>query len=136
MKRPIAMRMSQMQYDSIKDKIGIDEYSVTNFNLYPYLVNFDKKGLVNLNKGGTWLAYWNQNPEIHETFNADIFLEACGVEVEKVWKGNELQFKDMYGNWIDCTLKDYEFRLKPKPDYTAEIAELENKIKELKAKML
>jgi len=144
MKRPIAMRCNQEQFDSIKDRIPYEIRSLDPFDEFPYLVNdFNYEGIVsNIYKSKLY-------DETYETFNADIFLEACGVEVSniwntpthefiinKVWKGTDLQFKDKDGNWIDCTLKNYEFRLKPQPDYTAEIAELENKIKELKRKML
>jgi len=128
MKRPIAMKCTQEQFDSIKDRIPLDIYFITSFEEDNYLVN-NYKGYFSVSN-----CFSPSYDEIHETFNADIFLEACGVE--KNWKGSEMQFKEKDGKWINCTLENYIFRFKPAPDYTAEIAELENKIKELKAKML
>jgi len=94
--------------------------------------------------------------EIHETFNADIFLEACGVEVEKkvfvfggvpmcgedvdnfiknylkekVWKGSDMQWRFIDGNWQDVTGDKFEYRLKPQPNYSQEIEALQQKAKE------
>jgi len=129
MKRPIAMRCNQEQFDSIKDRINLSENSITVFEKYPYLVNCDGSGnsISNICKNQfEWV--WSQNPEIHETFNADIFLEACGVEVEKVWKGTDMQFK-MASEWVNCDWIQ-EFRFKPQPNYQKEIEALQQKAKE------
>jgi len=81
MKRPIAMRCTQEQFESIKDRIIYNIDYIGDFNSFPYLTNEYNINLVNI--GNTSNTYGR---EIHEIFDADIFLEACGVEVEKVWK--------------------------------------------------
>jgi len=115
--RPIAMKCTQEQFDSIKDRIVYE--NIGNFNNCPYLTNdnfFSKSGITN----GT---------EIYETFNANIFLQACDVEVEKVWKGREMQYRTI-GNDLWCDIDSFEFRLKPQPNYQKEIEALQNAAKE------
>jgi len=76
-------------------------------------------------------------PNSLERETARTFMNtAFEMALKQVWKGSEMQFKEKDGKWINCNLENYMFRLKPAPDYTAEIAELENKIKYLKSKML
>ena len=53
-----------------------------------------------------------------------------GVEIEKIFKGSELQSRSEGGKWVVCL--GYEYRLKL--DYSAEIAELERQIEILKNK--
>lgn len=131
MKRPIAMRATQEHFDSIKDRIGLKIHSITDFKEYPYLINFDTNNSIsNINKEHCFVCFWQKNPAVYETFNADIFLEACGEEVEKVWKGSEMQTRWVDdGNWSDCT-SEREYRLKPQPNYSQEIEALQNKAKE------
>lgn len=128
MKRPIAMRMTQEQFDSIKDRITLPiELNSDDFETYCWVTNDrNEEGIVaNLpfpNNG-------RYEREIHETFNADIFLEACGDEVEKVWKSEEMQSLSSDGIWIDC-IGGRKFRFKPQPDYSKEIEALKQKAKE------
>jgi len=122
MKRKIAMRCTQEQFESIKDRINY--LNISCWKKYPYLMtNWMEEDLVsNSNKDDFW------DREIYETFNADIFLEACGVEVEKVWKGSEMQI--YLGNkWENCR-EDNKYRLKPQPNYDKEIEALQQKAKE------
>jgi len=126
MKRPIAMKCTQEQFDSIKDRIPVEIKSLTSFNECPYLVtDFNYDALVSNIQVS--IPYYK---ETYETFNADIFLEACGVEVEKVWKSSEMQFRTIDGEWFDVPNKNLEYRLKPKPDYSKEIEALQQKAKE------
>jgi len=123
MKRAIAMRCTQEQFDSIKDRIELSIKSVTDFKEYPYLINFgDKKYISNIDKSNYWDNFWKQNPKIFETFNADIFLEACGVEVEK-----PIMQIFSCGVWVDYAGK---YRLKQQPNYEKEIEALQQKAKE------
>lgn len=125
MKRPIAMRCTQEQFDSIKDRIEDKLFGITElFKKEFYLVIFEDGSITN---GDVSLVY---DKEIYETFNADIFLEACGVEVKKVWKSSEMQFRTIDGEWFDVPNKNLEYRLKPKPDYSKEIEALQTKAKE------
>jgi len=124
--RPIAMKCTQEEFDSIKDKLTYDEYDIDDFKSYPYVSNFYHK-----TDGKIGNTKWMDNyKEIHETFDANIFLEACDIEVEKVWKREELQFRNIGSLvWYDC-LVDGEYRLKPKPNYQKEIEALQQKAKE------
>jgi len=128
MKRPLAMRATQEQFDSIKDKLVYD--NVSDFKKYSYLCNFyyDKIEVVT-NTGIPQLVKGNH--EIHETFNADIFLEACGIEVEKVWRSNELEYyDDPRDKWTQLGDGSSKIRIKPQPNYDKEIEALQQKAKE------
>jgi len=122
------MRCTQEQFDSIKDRIIYDIDDIGDFNHFHYITNnYDCKKT----KIGNTMRKDLFNREIHETFNADIFLEACGVEVEKVWKGSEMQYKDDNSDWQDCWGgKNRKYRFKPQPDYSQEIEALQQKAKE------
>lgn len=52
----------------------------------------------------------------------------------KDWKGLTIQHKHQ-GSWFDCGnpqwREDKEYRVKPEPDHTAEIADIERKMREL-----
>jgi len=123
--RPIAMKCTREQFDSIKDRI--EASNIESFVEYPYICNFyyNKKELVTNTKIPYKIA---SEHEIHETFDANIFLQACDIEVEKVFKGKELQFKNKLGEWMDCG--DHEYRLKPQSNYQKEIEALQQKAKE------
>jgi len=83
----IAMKCTQKEYDTIKDKLkinGILVKSVTSFKKYPYLINFDYQNtLSNISDDRKLWSFWDENPEIHENFNAQIFLKACGIDIEE-----------------------------------------------------
>jgi hypothetical protein len=119
------MRCTPEQFESIKDRIPYPILHIDDFEGCPNLINnYDFKDKIVSNT-------WRIREEHHETFNADIFLEACGVEVEKVWKGSEMQFKNLDGEWIDCASNlTREYRLKPQSDYSKEIEALQLKAKE------
>lgn len=101
MKKAIAMKCTQEQWDSIKDKITLpitdDEF---NLKRYPWLTNtYDNKTGI-----GTCLAANNfSNREIHEKFNAKIFLDACGIETDayKITKEQVLELSKM-----NCVIKE------------------------------
>jgi len=121
--RPIAMKCTQEQFNSIKNKL-YNISDVCDFEIYPYLTN-DYLGEFQIRNTRTLY-----DVEIHETFNANIFLQACDIEVEKVWKREELQFRNIGSLvWYDC-LVDGEYRLKPQPNYQKEIEALQQKAKE------
>jgi hypothetical protein len=125
MKRKIAMRCTQEEFDSIKDRLPQERiFNIDPFDEVPYLVN-------NFNYAGQISNIYNSKlyDEIHETFNADIFLEACGEEVEKFWKGSEMQIMSYNGKWVDCS-KQTTYRLKPQSNYSQEIEALQQKAKE------
>jgi len=82
--KKIAMKCSQKDWDSIKDKLDQEKIvSITSFDNEPYLVNdFNYDGeIANITKPTKKKV--KKNYEIHETFNAKIFLEACGIEFDE-----------------------------------------------------
>jgi len=125
--RPLAMKCNQEQFDSIKDRINLPIKTINRFEDCHYLVNnFNFDGQIsNINKY-EWIE---KDYEIHETFNADIFLEACGVDVEKIWRSEEMEFLSKLGVWSDFAY-DFKVRFKPQPSYQKEIQALQQKAKE------
>jgi len=121
------MRMTQEQFDSIKDRINLPINSITSFKKWGILINYDsgKYRISNVDK--TFKAFLKEL-EYHETFSVDIFLEACRVEVEKTWKGSEMQIQ-ISGIWSNCSDVN-NYRLKPQPNYDKEIEALQQKTKE------
>lgn len=122
----IAMRMTQDEFDSIKGllvKYKI-EYDLTLSIRYPYLSNryHNELGYI----GSISIL---DGLKVYEHFDKDIFLKACDIEVDNVWKGSEIEFRyNPYDVWRHSG-NDYEFRLKPKPDYSKEIESLQKKAK-------
>ncbi len=126
MKR-IAMRCNKEQFDSIKDRIkNID--SIFDFKKYPYLVTNRNGGnyvsnIARINKN-------RFNRRVYEYWDENIFLKACGVEIEKVWNSSEMQFRSfLTGEWCDYE-SDFKIRVKPKNNYDKEVEALQNKAKE------
>lgn len=167
--RPIAMRCTQEQFNSIRDRIPLPIVRITEFGQGTYLTNnYHGDSLVS-NVHEELIS--NYHNKIFNTFDGELFLDCCGREIitggvsgqilsndsdvtqqgdlrwktplkmlsekdkqqiideylkDKVWKGSELQY-EKNGKWIDCN--DFNVRLKPQPDYTAEIEALERKAK-------
>jgi len=125
MKRPLAMKCNQEQFDSIKDRLK-NIQDLDSSAPFIYLINdFDPSDIPSV---GYYTAM--DHHEIHETFNADIFLEACGVEVEKVWDSEELEYSMDGENWIGLEFTGIKYRIKPQPNYSIEIEALQQKAKE------
>ena len=84
---PIAMKCNKEQFEAIKPKLeGIEIYSVTCFNEFPYLINYDNGiELSNIDKY-TFKNKIIHAEEIHETWNERIFLQACGIETEETFE--------------------------------------------------
>jgi len=154
----IAMRCTQEQFDSIKDRVTLPIENIGSFEVFEYLVIRDYY-VTNITKEAIY-----ENRETHETFNGELFLDCCGRESnkceyklwyanklnkkvseldeydlhcvnvikeyikDKVWLRNELQF-ELDGKWYDSS-QEYKIRVKTHPDYTAEIEALERKAKE------
>ena len=58
------------------------------------------------------------------------FFEACGIEIEKIFKGSELQFWSSFHNeWVGLDLANFATKYRLKPDYSAKIAELKQQLK-------
>ena len=125
------MKCNQEQWDSIKEKlVHYSEKCCNDFKTFNYLVN-NSGGVLNTinNIDSYWKASYNR--QSYETWNEQVFLEACGIETEKIFKAGELEFINHSGEWQETT---GEYRLRIKPDNTAKIAELEIQIEILKNK--
>lgn len=109
---PLAMKCSQKDWDSIKGRFKKKQInSITSFEKYDYLINFDdKKTISNIEKNSYWDNIWDKNPEIHETFNAKIFLNACGIDCDiyEITKEQILQLHRQGNHYTKCDL-DYLF---------------------------
>jgi hypothetical protein len=123
----IAMKCSQEQFDAIKGKLTNFDI-ITNFDKSSYLINCYRESSIT-NLPYEYATAWAD--EFYDEWNEEIFLNACGIETEKIFKGKELQFRRTGQKWTDFIL-DVEFRIKP--DHSKEIAELERQIQELKNK--
>lgn len=111
----IAMKCNQEQFDAIKDKLTNCDL-ITNFDKAPYLVNCYRESSI------TNLPYEYANAWVdkcYDEWNEQIFLNACGIETEKIFKAGELQF--MAGDKWYNTVGEYRL----KPNNTAEIEALE-----------
>jgi len=79
--KKIAMKCSQEDWKQLKKKLNKkDCLSLFSDNKrYPYLVNYYGDG------DSFGFGWWTceKADEIHETFNAKIFLEACGIEFDE-----------------------------------------------------
>lgn len=120
MKTAIAMKCTQEQFDAVKGKlVGCKIGNITSFFEHYYLVNNNcgEQNLINN------IPIPNRfSRKIHETWNEQIFLEACGIEPEKIFKGSELQYWDeILDKWKDCFGNKYRL----KPNNTSEIEALE-----------
>jgi hypothetical protein len=129
--KPIAMRCTRDQFESIKDEINLPIHNASCFKHYRYLTNFflSEKVVSNISPG-----HGIVDREIIETFDAEYFLDCCGREKpdeEVIFKGYEMQVR-WKGNceWEDSN-SNLEYRLKPKPKLDADIAALQQKAKEL-----
>lgn len=92
MKRAISMPCTEAQFESIKERLlagGVVIVNIDSFDECPILVN-NYNGVANkvtnLNESyKTYLA----STFIHE-FNAEVFLDACGISTERQWTHEEL----------------------------------------------
>jgi hypothetical protein len=131
--KAIAMQCTQEQFNAIKDKlVGCEPERITDFNHSDYLTNAFQRGIItNLSK--YFASIWTIN--IHETWNEEIFLNACRIETERIFKGSEIQYKNFHDSkWNDGSC--YEYRLKPdntikKQELESQILQLQNQLKNL-----
>jgi hypothetical protein len=115
-----AIRCNQQQFDSVKDRL-VNLEKVTPFKDGDYLVNC-YRGDKTTNLSLYFATACTDN--IIDVWDEKVFLEACGIETEKIFKGSELQwFNTDEEKWMDCC---HKYRLKP--DYSKEIEELERQI--------
>lgn len=136
MKRPIAMKCTQEQFDSVRGKIPKGRIkNLWDFDRCDCVTNIydDVDGISNISySDGEYKGL-----VIHETWNEEIFLNACGIETERIFKGSELQCREYRGFWINCSGGDsYEYRLKPcnlikKQELESQISQLQNQLKNL-----
>lgn len=130
MKKAIAMKCTPEQFDAIKDKLVGCEIKDNSNNSCNYLVNnFLGKENYIAPMGTTG----EEKREVYKTWNEEIFLNACGIETERIFKGSELQVRHTIdGKWENAIANpNDDFRLKPT---NLKKQELENKILEIEMK--
>ena len=99
MKKAIAMKCTQEQWDLIKGRIPKDRiYSVTSFEKYPWIFVDKTKQISNIKEGEYWEETWKRVKVVHETFNAKIFLDACGIDCEPKYSITKLQLTQLLKN--------------------------------------
>lgn len=92
--RPIAMRCTKEQFDAIKPKLTNLLRSITGFTKYTYLTNnlngknYDVSNTHECNKR-------EYNREVYEEWNEEIFLKACGIEVETLQEKEQRLLKEL-----------------------------------------
>lgn len=136
MKKAIAMKCNQEQFDAVKDKlVGCDIDFLGTFANNPYLVN-NYIGIINCISNVSNFYKNDHNREIHETWNEEIFLNACGIETERIFKGSELQvWGSISKKWMNLSSCN-KYRIKPanlikKQELESQILELQNQLKNL-----
>lgn len=79
---PIAMRCTQEQFEAIRPKLkGCALCFITDFNSYKYLINNAggvKNVVTNISESGK--SQFNRT--VYEEWNEEIFLKACGIEID------------------------------------------------------
>ena len=95
--KPIEMRCTEQQFNELKPRL--DEYGLEvidgdfNLEIYKYITNF-----YNGKKNGIGSTYFTiKDREIIENFNADLFLQCCGVKLEETFtltKSDIIENKD------------------------------------------
>ena len=119
----IAMKCNQDQWDSIKDRL-VDYNLITNFDKSDYLVNCYQYNKVT-NLPYMYASAWAD--EVYYEWDEQLFLKACGIEPKQSYQyisGMDKDWQDFPDSW----------KVRVKPDYSKEIAELERQIQELKNK--
>lgn len=121
MKKAIAMKCTQEQFDSIKDKlVGCKIAGISDFLEMEYLIN-NRNDEENSITNYLNIDKYEKGRTVYETWNEQVFLEAC--DIEKIFKGSELQYwcPDRL-DWINC-VSHSKYRLKL--NNSAEIEALE-----------
>lgn len=81
---PIAMKCTQEQFEAIEPKLkGLKIEYITSFYYHNYLINNlwkQEKSISNIFES----TKGEYNRVVHETWNEEIFLKACGIEVESL----------------------------------------------------
>jgi len=108
---PIAMKCTQKQFESIKSILkenGFEIDSITDFNGCDYLTNnfVNNKLISNISKSdriGIKVC-----DKVHETFNAETFLKACGIVSEPLYQLTSKEVVHAYENpqWLKDTFKE------------------------------
>lgn len=123
--KKIAMKATQEDWDSVKDLVN--SIDIAGFKKFPYLVTdySDQLGVVSNVMYKEYAERFGRT--VYETFDRAIFLDALDIVEEKIWKGSEMQHKNINGKWVNCSF-DTEFRLKPINSEVKQLQELAEKL--------
>jgi len=132
---PIAMKCTQEDWESIKDDLKeLEIFSVHNFEIYEYLTNYfgrDNNCIGNIFKGHFRLK---DCEEVYEKFDANIFLNACGIDYYEVVKSEKPTHYQTENN-IDiidfCKMYNLNFNRGNVIKYVARAGKKDDEIKDL-----
>jgi len=130
MKKAITIKCNQEQFNTVKDKLSKLENYKESIGFGGKTRLLTNRFLGDENSFATLdLRFYHEDYLPVGEWNEEIFLNACGIENERIFKGSELQFFDILGKkWKNCYDENtYRF----KPDNTLKKQELENQILEL-----
>lgn len=136
---PIAMKCNLEQFNKIKHKFK-DTSEMSMYEEFFIVNNYAGQELVL----GNFKTYDNDNARIfYPIWNQKTFLESCGIEeeenevVEVIWKLKDLEYRiEGDHKWRRWDIQNTDVRVKPRPDCSAQIEELQRQIDELKKKCL
>lgn len=92
---PIAMRCTQEQFEDIKPKLkGFDFRSISKFNVCNYLIN-NLNGNINMISNISESHKMKHNRVVHEEWDEEVFLKACGIEAETLQEKEQRLLKEL-----------------------------------------
>lgn len=107
MKKAIAMKCNQEQFDTIKPKLKyLTIKYMEPFDEVPYLIN-NLSGINGLISNTAKHKAKDYNRTVFETWNEKVFLEACGIEVEETFVITREQIIDI----AECSNSENKLRL-------------------------
>jgi len=95
--KKIAMKCTQEDWETIRPILldnGFKDNTYGGFKNNPYIANHISKVIGNYHKMDL-----NKDRVFYKTFNAKIFLEACGIEVEEKYEITKEQILELSNNF-------------------------------------
>lgn len=131
---PITMKCTQEDWESIKDKLEGIYSCISSFKEREYLIDdwFGTEKVSNVSK--QWVIDNAHNVEIYEKFDANIFLNACGIDYYEVVKSEKPTHyqTDVDFDVIDfCNSYDLNFNRGSVVKYVARAGKKDDEIKDL-----
>jgi len=123
--RPIAMKCNQEQFDAVKSKLSNFSQIIGGFKSLGHLTNYLYG---NENKIGNIYSDCAKDHErtVYETWNEEIFLNACGIETEPTYTITKdiiekYQMKDEFPDVFEVKKKMTQEQIESELGYEIEI---------------